>query len=224
VAKSLEAIKKSDICLLLIDTSVRLTRQDAALARIIFDQHKSLIIIGAKWDIVPDRNQSSVQEFQKYFRIAFPYLAWAPILFTAVPEKNKAKVYSPPGELEPDLAYKSDSLTASKFKLQRLSKILDLAIIVWQNFNREISQTELNNFLKWAVKKQRPIRGRGTQFPRILKLEQTDTAPPWFKIIIQDKTNIKSAYLNYLEKKLQQRFNLTGVPARVSVGHTREKI
>lgn len=219
VAKSLETIKKSDLCLLLIDASVRLTRQDAALTKIIFDQHKSLIIIGAKWDLVPDRQQSSVQKFQKYFRLSFPYLAWAPILFTAVPEKNKAKVYSPPGELTSDLVDKPDNLTAGQFQLQRLSKILDLAIIIWQNFNRRISQTELNNFLKWAVKKQRPIKGRGTQFPRILKLEQTDTAPPWFKIIIPEKTNIKSAYLNYLEKKLQQRFNLTGAPARVSVGH-----
>ena len=90
--------------------------------------------------------------------------------------------------------------------------------MVWQNLNKKLSQTELNNFLKKAIRQQLPTKGRGSRYPRILKLEQVDTVPPWFKIIIPANTFIAPSYLNFLANNLRKQFKLIGAPVKVSVG------
>jgi GTP-binding protein len=80
IAKSLSALNRADIALLIIDINESLTHQDAKLVEEIVGRKKSLIIIANKWDLIKDKNTKSYQEYiYKYL----PFIKWVPIQFTS---------------------------------------------------------------------------------------------------------------------------------------------
>lgn len=88
ISKSLRALKRSDIALLVIDIYEGITHQDAKLVEEIFERNKSLIIVANKWDMVEEKN---TKEYTEYIRHKFPYAEWAPIHFVSAKTGSKVK-------------------------------------------------------------------------------------------------------------------------------------
>ncbi len=88
ISRSLRALKKSDIALLVVDISQEITHQDAKLVEEIFERKKSLIIVANKWDLVEDKN---TKEFHEYIHYRFPYATWAPVHFVSASTGSKVK-------------------------------------------------------------------------------------------------------------------------------------
>jgi GTP-binding protein len=80
IAKSLKALARADIALLIIDINKELSRQDAKLAQEIIKRKVSLIIIANKWDLAQDRN---TKKYTEYIYSYLPFVSWAPIQFTS---------------------------------------------------------------------------------------------------------------------------------------------
>jgi GTPase len=87
ILKSLAALKKSDLALLVIDISKPLTHQDQRLFEEITTRGASFIFIANKWDLVEDRNTK--ENKMKIYR-KFPFATWVPIQFISA--KNGEKV------------------------------------------------------------------------------------------------------------------------------------
>jgi len=87
IAKSLSALDKSDIALLVMDISQELTHQNARLIQEIIDRKKSFIFIANKWDLIPKRD---VKEYTEYIYGKMPFARFAPIQFISA--KTGAKV------------------------------------------------------------------------------------------------------------------------------------
>ncbi|MFA6304268.1 MAG: ribosome biogenesis GTPase Der [Patescibacteria group bacterium] len=187
VDKAVDTIHRADVVLLVTEVDKPLGKQDQHLSEIILDAKKSLIIIANKWDTVDDKNVATINKFTDYYRRFFPYLAYAPILFTSAKES------------------------------QRVKKILELTKEIYQERSREITENALDKFLKNIIKKHAPSRGKGTNHPRILGLKQTRINPPEFEIIKDFASDIHFSYFRFMENQLREKFGFLGTPVILRV-------
>ncbi len=80
INKSLAALKKADIALLVLDISQIINHQDLKLVEEIIDRNTSLIIIANKWDLVEEKETKKVTN---YIYSRLPFATWAPLHFTS---------------------------------------------------------------------------------------------------------------------------------------------
>lgn len=90
--RSLKAIERSDICVLVIDSSVGIIEYDKHIVGMALDEGKGLIIVVNKWDIPNDR---SMTEYEKLIRAEFQFLDYVPIVFLSAKEKKRIHLLMP---------------------------------------------------------------------------------------------------------------------------------
>ncbi|MFH1583313.1 MAG: ribosome biogenesis GTPase Der [Candidatus Falkowbacteria bacterium] len=88
IAKSLNALSKSDLALMTLDISEDITHQDAKLIEEIVDAQKSFIFIANKWDKVETRD---TKKYTNYLYAKLPFARFAPIQFTSALTGEKIK-------------------------------------------------------------------------------------------------------------------------------------
>ncbi|MBI3048799.1 MAG: ribosome biogenesis GTPase Der [Acidobacteria bacterium] len=74
------AIESADIVVLVVDASVGVTDQDAAIAGEAERAGRGIIIAANKWDLVKERGPGFVKEFDEALRRQMKFLGYAPIL------------------------------------------------------------------------------------------------------------------------------------------------
>lgn len=86
-----KAIKRSDICLLILDANQGLTTQEKRIANMIEEAGKSCILLFNKWDLVKGfRMEHCLQAVQQ----ENPFLAYCPVLFmSALTGRNLDKLF-----------------------------------------------------------------------------------------------------------------------------------
>ncbi len=80
VLRSLRAIERADVALLLIDATEGVTAQDTHVAGMILDQLKSVAILVNKWDMVV-KDDHTFNAFSDHVRNEFKFIPYAPLLF-----------------------------------------------------------------------------------------------------------------------------------------------
>lgn len=80
VVRTLSAIDRADICILVIDGTVGVTEQDTKIAGYAHDNGKGMIIAVNKWDIV-DKDTNTYLEVEKDIRSELSFMPYAPIVF-----------------------------------------------------------------------------------------------------------------------------------------------
>ena len=84
--RSMKAIDRSDICLLVIDSVSGITTLDKNIVGMALDAGKGLIIVVNKWDV---KNELSMNEFEKLVRAEFQFLSYVPIVFVSAKEHKR---------------------------------------------------------------------------------------------------------------------------------------
>ncbi len=78
IEKSLHALSRADVALLIIDLNEGLTKQETKIIDEVIARHASLIIVANKWDLIEERDTKGyTQEIYK----TLPFATWAPIQF-----------------------------------------------------------------------------------------------------------------------------------------------
>ena len=80
VIRTLTAVDRSDICILVIDAMEGVTEQDTKIAGYAHDNGKAMIIAINKWDLVEKENMT-YREFEKKIRDTLGFMTYAPIVF-----------------------------------------------------------------------------------------------------------------------------------------------
>lgn len=88
VMRSIRAIENSDICLLMIDAGEGFETQDISILHLIEKNHKGLIMLVNKWDLIEKDNQST-KKFEEYIRSRTAPFTDYPIIFTSVTKKQR---------------------------------------------------------------------------------------------------------------------------------------
>jgi GTP-binding protein len=80
VLRSLRAIERSDVGLLILDATSGITAQDLHIAGFILDAWKSAIVLVNKWDAIP-KDSHTMDEFTSRVRQELKFMDYVPVLF-----------------------------------------------------------------------------------------------------------------------------------------------
>lgn len=80
VVRSLGAVDRSDVCIIMIDAVEGITEQDTKIAGYAHEQGKACIIAINKWDAVA-KNDKTMKNFRMHVQEEFAYMQYAVILF-----------------------------------------------------------------------------------------------------------------------------------------------
>jgi GTP-binding protein len=130
--RSLKAISRADVAVLVIDAVEGLTAQDAHVAGYVVEEGRGLVVAVNKWDIVEDKTDRTFDQYVEWIRSEVPFLDFAPVV----------------------------SISAKTG--QRVGRVLELAIDIWGERRKRIPTAELNRVLRRASERQQPpvVRGR----------------------------------------------------------------
>ncbi|MBR2896410.1 MAG: ribosome biogenesis GTPase Der [Oscillospiraceae bacterium] len=78
--RTIAAIERSDVCLILIDANDGVTEQDTKIAGLAHEAGKACIIVVNKWDIV-EKDDKTMDKMTEQIRRDLSYMSYAPILF-----------------------------------------------------------------------------------------------------------------------------------------------
>jgi len=78
--RSITAIERADVCLLIIDATEGVTEQDKKIAGYSHENGKAIVIVVNKWDLIK-KDTKTMKEFTKNFRNDLAYLEYAPLIF-----------------------------------------------------------------------------------------------------------------------------------------------
>ncbi len=97
---------------------------------------------------------------------------------------------------------------------QRIYKVLETAISVYKNRRQRIKTSELNEFMQDVISAYKPPAVKG-KFIKIKYVTQLPTHTPTFAFYCNLPQYIKAPYKRYLENKLRERYNFSGVPIQI---------
>ncbi len=92
--RSLKAIDRSDVCILVIDASEGIIEHDKHIAGYAKEAGKPLIIVVNKWDLI-DNKDENMKKFTKEIRANFQFVAYAPIVFLSALTKKRVHTLMP---------------------------------------------------------------------------------------------------------------------------------
>ncbi len=188
IQRNLDAIEASDVAFLVFDATEDPTNQDRHLAGLLEGRSKGLILVANKWDLVEQKTTASTKEYEGLIRQLFPFLDWAPMIFTS-------------------------AVTG-----QRATKLLDMALTAEAERHRHIDYNALNRLLKTCIKAKRPIAEYGPKSPRIYDVAQIGDAPPEFLVtVLGEKEGIHPSWLRFFERRLREKFGFIGTPIVVKM-------
>jgi GTP-binding protein len=180
--RSLGAIARCDIAILVIDVMTGILDQDRRLAGMVLEERKGLIIVGNKWDLALQQDEEFKQnELIEVIHENLPFASFAPVTFLSALTKR------------------------------RLGSLLPLVKAVAENLDRRIPTAQLNAVVRDAVYAHPPPNNSGRPL-RIYYAAQVSTRPPLFIFHCNDPDLMTNSYKRFLENTLRSNFDFEGVP------------
>lgn len=133
IVRSLRAIDRADVVLMLIEAPVGITEQDKKIAGYAHDSGKGCVIVVNKWDIFPNKHDRSTNRFTDDLREKIGFLQYAPVLY------------------------------ASALTGQRVDRVTELVKFVAEQQSMRIQTSALNELIRDATAVNPPPTKKGKQ-------------------------------------------------------------
>lgn len=183
VMRAIRAIEQSDVCLLMINAEEGLEGQDLNILSLIEKNHKGVVIVINKWDLV-EKGNNTMRDMEELIKSRTAPFTDIPIVFTSVVNK------------------------------QRIFKAMEWARQVYENKNRQVSTSRLNDMLLPIIAATPPPQTKG-KLVKIKYITQLKMHYPTFAFFCNNPQYIKEPYARFLENKLRENFDFTGVPIQI---------
>ena len=93
IIRTVTAVERADVVLMVIDATEGVTEQDAKIAGIAHERGKGIIIVVNKWDAI-EKNDKTMYEFEKDIRNTLSYMPYAEIMYvSAATGQRLSKLY-----------------------------------------------------------------------------------------------------------------------------------
>lgn len=185
VIRSIRAIEASDVCILMIDATRGIESQDVNIFSLIQKNKKGLVVCVNKWDLVTDKSQDAIRHFEQTIRERFAPFTDFPIIF------------------------------GSALTKQRILKVLETAVEVYQNRKRIIPTSQLNNVMLEFIGAYPPPANKG-KYIKIKYVTMLKGSPiPTFIFFCNLPQWVKEPYRRYLENKIRETWEFSGTPLNV---------
>ena len=94
VLRSLQAIERANVALLVLDASEGLSAQDAHIAGFILDAWKSAVVLVNKWDAIP-KDTYTMAEYTQKIRQELNFMDYVPVLFISAKSGQRVEQVLP---------------------------------------------------------------------------------------------------------------------------------
>ncbi len=185
VIRSIRAIEASDVCILMLDATRGIEGQDANIFSLIQRNRKGLVVCVNKWDLVEDKSLESQKRFEAAIRNKFAPFTDFPILFTSALTK------------------------------QRIFKVLETAVDVYNNRRRVIPTSQLNNYMLEVVAQTPPPANKGKYIKIKYVTMLKDSIIPTFVFFCNLPQWVKEPYRRFLENKIREKWDFKGTPIAI---------
>lgn len=196
VVRSIRAIENADVCILMIDATrcydergmfQGMAAQDLSIFSIIQKNKKGLVVCVNKWDLVESKTTADIKQFEGSIRERLAPFTDFPIIFTSAVTK------------------------------QRIFKVMETALEVYENKQRKVSTAKLNeNFLPLIENYPPPAtKGKYIKIKYVTQLPNTQI--PTFVFFANLPQYVKDPYKRFLENKLRSWWNFNGTPVNIFV-------
>jgi GTP-binding protein len=181
--RSVRTIENSDVCVLMIDATEGLQKQDLVIYYMIEKNHKGVVVLVNKWDLVEKDHMTMIQYEEKLREELAPYND-VPIIFTSTVTK------------------------------QRIHKALETAMEVYSNRIKKVSTSDLNDLLLPIIDATPPPSVK-SKYVQIKYVTQLPTHAPAFAFFCNLPQYVAESYKRFLENKIRENFNFSGIPIRI---------
>lgn len=82
IIRTVTAVERADVVLIVIDAVEGVTEQDAKIAGIAHDRGKGVIIVVNKWDAI-EKNDKTVKEYEQKIRMVLSFMPYAEIMYVS---------------------------------------------------------------------------------------------------------------------------------------------
>ena len=178
--RSMRAIDRSDVCLLVINAEEGIIEHDKHIASYALEAGKSIVIVVNKWDKIEDKD-TEMKRFKTLIASEFAFLSYAPVVFLSALTKK------------------------------RIHTLMPEILKVYENSKREIKTSILNDVIRDAYQLNLPPSYKSKRL-KIYFANQVSTKPPVFNLQVNSKGLVHFSYERYLENKIREAFDFTGVP------------
>ena len=185
VIRSIRAIEASDVCILMLDGTRGIESQDVNIFSLIQRNKKGLVVVVNKWDLVEDKSITAIKHYEATIRERFAPFTDFPIIFTSALTK------------------------------QRIFKVLETAVEVYNNRRRVVPTSQLNNTMLEEIGAYPPPSNKG----KLVKIKYITmlkgSAVPTFIFFCNLPQWVKEPYQRFLENKIREHWQFTGTPINV---------
>ncbi len=185
VIRSIRAIEGSDVCILLIDATRGIEAQDGNIFGLIQRNKKGLVVCVNKWDLVEDRSLEAQKRYEDAIRGKFAPFTDFPILFTSALTK------------------------------QRIYKVLETAVQVYENRRRVIPTAKLNEYMLEVVAETPPPANKGKYVKIKYVTMLKEAIIPTFVFFCNLPQWVKEPYRRFLENRIRDHWDFHGTPISI---------
>lgn len=187
VVRSIRSIENADVCILMLDATRGIESQDLNIFSLIQKNHKGLVVCVNKWDLVEDKQQSTVKHFEQTIRERLAPFVNFPIVF------------------------------ASALTKQRIYKVLQTAVHVYENKFRKIPTAQLNERLLPLIQNYPPPATKGKYIKIKYVTQLPNTQVPTFVFFANLPQYVKEPYRRFLENKIRSWWDFSGTPIQIFI-------
>lgn len=182
VLRTLSAIERADICLLLMDVNELNVQLDQKIAGLIKEAGKGLILVISKWDSLDEKTAFSRDDLAAQIKHNFDFVPWAPLVVTS-------------------------SVTG-----QNVSKLFELASEIDARRGLRIQTAEINRWLRKVVNSHPPagLKNRTPKLNYIT--QEDDNPIPSFKVFGSHTKYLHWSYKRFMDRKLRDEYDYIGTP------------
>ena len=124
IMRTLLAIERADVCLMLIDATEGISDQDTKIAGEAHEAGKGIIIVVNKWDEI-DKDTHTIEEFKKDIYNKLSFMSYAPIIFISAKTGQRVnKLY--------EMINKVANQNAMRISTAMLNEVINEAIAIVQ--------------------------------------------------------------------------------------------
>ncbi len=183
--RTLAAVDRADIALLLMDANEPCTDQDKKIAAHVVRKGKGIVIVLNKWDLVSgEKAGKKADELMKKIREDMPFVGYAPVVF------------------------------ASALSGRGLQKIMQAVLTVNENRQKRIPTNMLNRLMRDVLAFDRLPSDRKGRALKVYYCSQAESEPPTFIFFVNSPELVNSGFENHVKNKLRELEDFTGTPIR----------
>jgi GTP-binding protein len=187
VIRSIRTIENADVCILMVDATRGIESQDLNIFSLIQKNSKGLVVVVNKWDLVQDKTNKVIKEFEYAIRTRFAPFVDFPVIF------------------------------ASALTKQRILKVLEEAEKVYKNRTMKIPTAKLNEEMLPLIEAYPPPTNKGKYIKIKYVTQLPNTQIPSFVFFANLPQYVKEPYKRFLENKMREKWNMSGTPIRIYV-------